>query len=142
MRKCIVALMLCFVSIVSFAGFSNSTCIGFHFVDGEFQPKSVKFDKFNEVKGTLMSNSESIVLSLSGSQLYYTVTKKRDDAQSGITTFDATDSMSGEKVKIYLYLNEEATKAFKEAGADYKIFEIDINRYMNRETMCVLFVNQ
>jgi len=141
MKKSILALMLCFVSIFSFGAFSAFYCFGTYYSEGECVAKSFDFEKFRSVEWSLLSDAENIVLNMdNGQSMMFKINKKNVDSNTGVTTFYVTEMQSGMEMKLYYYLNEPATKYLKENGRDVLVYEMDINRYVDRMTISVLFM--
>ncbi|MCQ2342529.1 MAG: hypothetical protein MJZ75_03425 [Paludibacteraceae bacterium] len=140
MKKLCTALMLCLISIASFANFSVFYCFGTRYSEGDCVPKSYNWEEFREVEWSMMSDAENIVLNMDNDvRMVYRINRKYTDTNTGVTTFFVTDMLQGLDMKLYYYLNEACTKYFHESNQMTQVYELDINDYTNRRTISVLF---
>lgn len=142
MKKIMVALMLCLVSITGSAYVSTMYAFGALKSAGECVPKSYDWETFNSVEWALLSGNDQMVLTLGeNSQLMFLISKEYTDTKSGVKVFDAVEGQTGSACKLYYYLNEAATKEFSKEGEEKQIYELDIYDYMNRTTISVLLMH-
>lgn len=141
MKKICIALMLCFVSITCFAAFSTKYVFGALKSDGDYIPKSFNYEDFKSVDWVLLWDHEKIVLTMGDDQMIFMITRVPDDTQKGVRVMYATEALTASDVKLYFYLNEGATKYFKDEGKDIPIYELDINDYMSRTCISVLLID-
>jgi hypothetical protein len=141
MKKMIVALMLCLVSISGFAYVNSSYVFGAMKSSGECKPKSYNWKDFSSVEWALLNDNNNIVLGMGeGSRMMFMVSKQYTDTNSGIKVIEAVEGQTGTACKLYYYLNEAATKALSEDGKTISVYEIDIYDYMNRTIISILFM--
>ena len=142
MKKIIVALMLCFVSITTSAAVSTLYAFGYLKSSGECVPKSYDWKSFNSSEWALLCDKNQMVLMMGeDAQFVFMISKEYSDAQKGVKVFDAIEAQTGTACKLYYYLNEAATKEFSKEGSAKSIYELDIYDYMNRTIISVLLMN-
>lgn len=142
MKKIIVALMLCFVSITCSALVSSFSAFGALKSTGECVPQSYDWHNFNMVEWALMSDNNQMVLLMDNdSKMMFMISREYTDTKNGIKVFEAIEGQTGTSVKLYFYLNEAATKELSADGDPMTIYELDIYDYMNRTIVSVLLTS-
>ena len=142
MKKYLLALMLSLVSVTGFAHVSTMYAFGALHSTCDYVPKSYNWEEFKSAEWIILNSNGQIVLMVDEDpKMLFMINREYDDTQNGIRVIYATETLSGENVKIYYYLNESASKYFKDNGTDKQIFELDIDFYMSRTIISLLLMD-